>query len=238
MNNISSRIEWVFFDVGSTLTDEGPFEKYMLTHVFKTMQDMKLDLTRQVFNEKLREIVKTRKLGGGGYRSLIKELVLSFIDNTDQVQKIVEDYDAHVSKKYVEMQVLYPETESVLKQLSGRYSLGVVANQPREATQLIKNLGLAQYLKVAALSEQVGFSKPDRRIFLNALEAARCKPEKAMMAGDRLDNDVAPAKHLGMLTVRVKRGMMVSQKPLSKTEMPDYEVCSLEDLISILESLR
>jgi len=236
MSNVSSRIEWVFFDVGSTLTDEGPFEKYMLEYVFKTMRDIKLDLNRRVFNETLREVVETRKLGGGGYRSLIKELVLSFTNDINQVQKVVEAYKTHVSKKYVEMQVLYPETKSVLKQLAGRYCLGVIANQPKETTKLIKKLGLTQYLKVAALSEQVGFSKPDPRIFLHALETAKCKPEKAMMVGDRLDNDIAPAKHLGMLTVRVKRGMMVYQKPLNKMEVPDYEIYSLEELVSILKS--
>jgi len=238
MSNRSSRIEWFFFDIGSTLTDEGPFEKFMLEYVFKTMRDMKLDLNRQVFDETLREVVETRKLGGGGYRSLIKELVLFFTDDMNQVKKIVEAYDTYVSKKYVEMQVLYPEIRGVLKQLAGKYGLGVIANQPKETTKLLENLGLTRFLKVVVLSEEVGFSKPDPRIFLYTLEVARCKPEKAMMVGDRLDNDIAPAKHLGMLTVRVKRGMMIYQKPLGETEVPDYEIYSLKDLIGILENLN
>ena len=31
-------------------------------------------------------------------------------------------------------------------------------------------------------------------------------PEQACMIGDRIDNDIVPAKELGMKTIRVKQG--------------------------------
>lgn len=234
MNGKLAELEWIFFDVGSTLTDEGPFEMFMFDFVYERMRQARRVVDRGAFEDAIREVVEKRKLGSGGYRSLIKELVLTFTDDTDQAQKVVDAFNLRVSAKYVEMQVLYPETKEVLKKLASSYGLGVIANQPRETTQFLNKLGLSEYLDVVVLSNCVGFAKPDSRIFLHALEEAKCKAEKAMMIGDRLDNDIAPAKSVGMLATRVKRGMMTCQVPLSELERPDYEIDSLRDLLTVL----
>jgi 8-oxo-dGTP diphosphatase/putative hydrolase of the HAD superfamily len=234
MNGKLAELEWIFFDIGSTLTDEGPFEKCMFNFVYERMREARIAVGRRTFEDVIREVVEKRKLGTGGYRSLIEKLVLAFTNDIDQAQKVVYAFNLRVSAKYVEMQVPYHETKEVLKTLASRYGLGVIANQPREAAQFLNKLRLSEYLDVVVLSDLVGFAKPDSRIFLRALEEAKCKPEKAMMVGDRLDNDIAPAKSVGMLTTRVKRGMMTCQVPLSELERPDYEIDSLQDLLMIL----
>ncbi len=81
------------------------------------------------------------------------------------------------------------------------------------------------------LSEEVGFRKPDREIFLLALDRARAEPQDAWMVGDRLDADVAPAKSLGMKTVRVLHDSEVSIIPANgDDELPDYEFKDLRPL--------
>jgi len=89
---------------------------------------------------------------------------------------------------------------------------------------------------VIVLSDEVGFSKPDTRIFFHALKVAGCEPEKAVMVGDRLDNDIGPAKSIGMTTVWVRRGLMTYQKPSTEMEKADYEIHTLEGLLTILKS--
>lgn len=37
-------------------------------------------------------------------------------------------------------------------------------------------------------------------------DVAKCKPENAVMIGDRIDNDIVPAKQLGMKTIWIKQG--------------------------------
>jgi FMN phosphatase YigB (HAD superfamily) len=49
-----------------------------------------------------------------------------------------------------------------------------------------------------------------------ALENAECKPENAVMIGDRLDNDIYPAKKLGFKTVHILRGFGRVQIPKSE----------------------
>lgn len=55
-------------------------------------------------------------------------------------------------------------------------------------------------------SAEEGISKPNPRIFEIALGRADCKAEHAVMIGDRIDNDVVPAKKMGMKTVWIRQG--------------------------------
>lgn len=54
------------------------------------------------------------------------------------------------------------------------------------------------------------------------------------MAGDRLDNDIAPANHTGMHTVRVLRGPGAYSEAQSADKQPEYTVSTLEELLNLL----
>jgi haloacid dehalogenase superfamily, subfamily IA, variant 1 with third motif having Dx(3-4)D or Dx(3-4)E len=73
-----------------------------------------------------------------------------------------------------------------------------------------------RFFSAFALSAEVGFSKPDQRIFEYALQQANCQPKNAVMVGDRLDNDIYPANIIGMTTVRVLQGVAKYQNPLNE----------------------
>ncbi len=42
-----------------------------------------------------------------------------------------------------------------------------------------------------------------------ALEHAKCQPHEAVMIGDRLDNDILPAKALGFKTDEIRRSISI-----------------------------
>ena len=52
------------------------------------------------------------------------------------------------------------------------------------------------------------------------------------MIGDRVDNDIIPAKKIGMKTVRVKQGMWKYWDALGEEEQADFEV---DDLNAVIE---
>ena len=70
----------------------------------------------------------------------------------------------------------------------------------------LHNWGVLQYFDVVAASAEAGYEKPDLRICKLALEQAGCNPQNAIMVGDRLENDIAPARQLGMKTIWVRQG--------------------------------
>lgn len=77
--------------------------------------------------------------------------------------------------------------------------------------------------------------KPNEEIFLRALRRAGCEPPEACMIGDRPDNDIAPAKRLGMRTIRVTQGLGGLMPVRREDERADATVPSLSALLMILE---
>ena len=97
------------------------------------------------------------------------------------------------------------------------------------------DFGIRLYIDLVIASAEEGFEKPDLRIFKLAFDRANCKPEEAVMVGDRLDNDIIPANKIGMTTVWIKQGFGGVAEPKSKDEQPDYTVDNLNELLSFFE---
>lgn len=128
----------------------------------------------------------------------------------------------------------YPEAKCVLDALSKRYPIGIIANQTPGTEARLKAWGLWQFISLCLPSAEIGTSKPDPAIFELATERSGCEPEHAVMIGDRIDNDVTPAKSLGWKTIRVKQGLFQAQVPMGPENTPDFEVRRLRDVLDIL----
>jgi HAD superfamily hydrolase (TIGR01662 family) len=129
----------------------------------------------------------------------------------------------------------YPDAEDILIYLRGKgYKIGVIANQPIGTAGRLEEYGLLRYVDVVAASAELGVAKPDKIIFNKALEMAGCTANESVMIGDRLDNDIIPAKELGMKTIWIRQGFAVYQNPHLSDEQPDYTVDNLLELKKIL----
>ncbi|MGK2739313.1 HAD family hydrolase [Tepidicaulis sp. LMO-SS28] len=118
-----------------------------------------------------------------------------------------------------------PGIEGVLAALRKRgLKLGIAANQPAKMHSKLAAAGLDLLFDHCVMSDEIGFRKPDPRLFLAVCEALNVGPAHAVMVGDRIDNDVSPARMLGMRTVRFKTGRHRLQRPRTWLEVPDVEV--------------
>jgi putative hydrolase of the HAD superfamily len=82
--------------------------------------------------------------------------------------------------------------------------LGLISNLslfPHKVREDLEQLGIAPYLDAAVFSSEVGFRKPDARIFLHTLNALGESPADAVFVGDRLNDDVVGAQAVGMRTI-------------------------------------
>jgi HAD superfamily hydrolase (TIGR01549 family) len=116
---------------------------------------------------------------------------------------------------------------AALERLAARYPLVMVANQGLHARGLLEAAGLDRHFTSLLLSDELGIAKPDERIFHLALEELGIEPERVAMLGDRLDLDVEPARRLGMLAIRIRRGPFTCQEPLRDEERPHLTFNSL-----------
>jgi putative hydrolase of the HAD superfamily len=135
---------------------------------------------------------------------------------------------------------LRPGIAELLARLAGQgLKLGVVANQPADAIERMRRAGIAHVFSHYALSGLVGLRKPDPEIFLDAARALGVPPARCIMVGDRIDNDIAPAKTVGMATIRFRAGRHARQRPRSRAETPDAEVVDVLELeAAIADILR
>ena len=99
----------------------------------------------------------------------------------------------------------------------------------------MKAYGLFPMLDLIVASAEEGVEKPDLRIFRAALERANCRPENAVMIGDRIDNDIVPAKKAGMMTIWIRQGFGGMAENLTAEETPDYCVRNLQELVELLK---
>ncbi len=110
---------------------------------------------------------------------------------------------------------LYPDAIPCLRALRDRgLKVLISGNQPVEAEAALQRLNLP--VDVIASSGGWGVSKPDPRFFAHVVDAAGVPPEEIAYVGDRLDNDVLPARAAGMMAVFVRRGpwgWMHAEKP-------------------------
>ena len=106
----------------------------------------------------------------------------------------------------------YPEAVEALRGLRAEgFRLGVLANQPASARADLDRAGITALCDGVWLSEAVGLSKPDPAFFRVALDAWALAPARVAYVGDRPDNDVAPAKMLGLTALRLRRGPHADQ---------------------------
>jgi HAD superfamily hydrolase (TIGR01662 family) len=100
---------------------------------------------------------------------------------------------------------LYPDALPCLRALlDAGYRVGVAANQPASTEAVVNALGLP--LDLVASSETWGLAKPDPRFFERIVSELAIPAGRIAYVGDRVDNDVGPARRAGMVSVFVRRG--------------------------------
>ena len=122
----------------------------------------------------------------------------------------------------------------MLEKLARKYKLGIIANQTAGTKNRLDKWGIGKYFDVVVASAEAGYAKPDLQIFELALEQSGCMAKNAAMIGDRLDNDIVPAKKLGMKTIWARQEFAKHQKINDKSAQPDYTVDNLNELLEIL----
>jgi len=203
-------IQWIFFDVGSTLVDETKAYDHRARDViagtnitFKQFADLRIALARQ---------------GLDGHSAAIKHFGLT------------------KTPWHSEDETPYADAKDTLASLSQRgYKLGIIANQKLGTSGRLESWGLREYFDIIVASAEIGYAKPDPRIFAKALELADCPAKQCVMVGDRLDNDMRPAKAIGMTTVWIKNGLAQYQSAQLGAGVADYSVERLSELLSIFK---
>jgi len=138
---------------------------------------------------------------------------------------------------------LVPGMAEVLRALrTGGYRLALVADsRPETPPNVLRQHGLYDLFEYLAISEVVGATKPDPRIFRAALDALGI-PEadygRVVMVGNNLERDVAGANRLGLVSVFYHLNERRRTQPLTPDETPQHTVTSPAELYDLMLRLE
>ncbi|MBU8828751.1 HAD family hydrolase [Mycolicibacterium goodii] len=115
--------------------------------------------------------------------------------------------------------------------------VGVAGNQPATVAHVLAASGLEA--DFVASSDSWGVAKPDPAFFIRLISHARVPAESILHVGDRLDNDVLPARAVGMRTVFIRRGPWGHIHALKdEVALADLRVDSLQELTMLFGAGR
>lgn len=200
---------YVFFDIGSTLVDE-----------------------RQAYDERARAMLKE---SGISFEQYTAKRIFFSQKGLDGDSEAARFFNLKKTPWPSGFERLFPNAERTLSYLKKKgYKLGIIANQLPGAKERLKDFGILECFETLAISSELGMQKPDERIFLWALEASMCTAHDAVMIGDRIDNDIIPAKRIGMKTIWINRNPNMTKLDSGLLGFADHTVYTLDGLRDLL----
>jgi HAD superfamily hydrolase (TIGR01549 family) len=210
-------IRWLFFDMGNTLISEEASTACRIQRLADAFD-------RHSARSTIEGITSAYREASEEFAPRLVTRVIEKLTGDLELRKLVEAEAPYPR----EMEVPYDGAIETLRLLSSRYQIGVIANQSPGSEGRLTRWGLLPFISVCVTSAEVGLEKPDPAIFDLALRRAGCTASEAVMIGDRLDNDIRPARLLGWKTLRVLQGPGRFQSPRDSFDEPDRTVASVK----------
>jgi HAD superfamily hydrolase (TIGR01509 family) len=190
-------IDWVFLDVGNVLFNDDPqnFEAYRLLY-----DTLRIRHPSYSFDSLMAEREERARSGENFILHTIAQRMLPQDEAKFALRNLrellLETYDRHN---------LWNERHlPVLEELRARWRLGIIANQPVECRNSLDRRGLREHFEIVAISDELHLHKPDVALYEWALTQSGCDPTRAVMIGDRRDNDIDPASRASMRTILLR----------------------------------
>jgi HAD superfamily hydrolase (TIGR01549 family) len=216
-------IEMVFLDIGGVMYDDSVYARSWM----RALRESGAEFTDEAFKA---EYAAARAAQSESFRRRLTRRFLGSDAELDAIEARAARYWAYPAT------ALYGDVVPCLETLAARYRLGVIANQPSSVRAAMERDGLTRFFEVWGVSDDLGMSKPDPRLFSHVLDTAGVSPTRSVMIGDRLDYDIRPAKTSGMRAIWVLRGEAPEEPTAAQLAEPDASVRSLEEVPETLES--
>lgn len=131
---------------------------------------------------------------------------------------------------------LYPGVKEILEQLRPRYLMSAISDgQSAYAVPELHAVGLLDYFKPVIVSGDLGYRKPDTRIFESALSGMGLNPSETLFIGNDMYRDVFGAQQLGIKTIFFKSNQGEHEKEGVK---PDYIIYNFSELLKAIHFFR
>lgn len=204
----------IFWDFQDTLAhNDWMVSKALYKVISKNETSLKLDI----------EDFKKKPLKGFPWQDYTKEylhltdseawwgnaenIFLNCYKELDIIEEKARNYAKMVREEFIKPEgfTLYEDTIETLKYFKEMgYSNIILSNHIPELPSIVNQLGLADYLVDCISSANVGYEKPNVKIYEHALKKHNY-PKEVWMVGDSITSDVRGPQALGIKGVLVRR---------------------------------
>jgi FMN phosphatase YigB (HAD superfamily) len=224
------KIKAIFFDLDDTLFDTfGQLVKEATRESCQAMIQAGLNADLETCVQKRGQFYLNKPK-----KNLYQELVSFFgvtENDTNVVAQIGEKafYDREVAASIK----IFPGAISLLQTLENKYHLYLVtAGESKTQKQKVKHLEIETFFRqILYVDTRRGQTK--KHAFEQVVSENFYKFEECLSVGNRIDQEIAEAKELGMQTCYVKHGQYVYLSATRPEEIPDFTIDKIRDLISV-----
>jgi putative hydrolase of the HAD superfamily len=227
----------IFFDIDDTLYSTSEFAALARRNA---IENMRAHGFRMAVDDALREL-----------QEVVREFSSNYEHHFDKLlRRVPKHYWEGVSSTILVAAAVVGYHETKFRELRPYEDAVDVLHALREQTELklgviSSGLGLKQSEKLVRLgvvnlfepkgifiSDEIGISKPNQKLYLRACKEFGVRPSEAMYVGDRPRMDVDPCNRIGMITVLNRR---TSREYVPGETEPDFEIHNFFDLLEILK---
>ncbi|MBP8299172.1 MAG: HAD-IA family hydrolase [Planctomycetes bacterium] len=231
-------LDAIFFDIDDTLFSTSVFADKARRGAIDAMIRAGLRADRAEALRELDEIIAEFSSNySGHFDKVLDRLGPESTEGHNRAVIVAAGVVAYHSTKWRELKV-YDDVYEVLKWLAstsplrGIISAGITIKQ---AEKLVR-LEVLEFLTPSAIffTDQVGFSKPNPKLYRRVLQRMKLSPGRCLYVGDNPTHDIDPCNREGWSTVRIRRsGRHAAEEGATK---PTYEIRDFFELRRILQS--
>ncbi|PGP65958.1 2-haloalkanoic acid dehalogenase [Bacillus cereus] len=218
----------MLFDLDDTLLDrDKAVDKLFLFVLEKCYEDVS-DIVKNNMLQKFKEYDK-REYGIRDKTIVLESLFNEFAPKYRLPHNYIQDF---WNENFPKCFSIDQNTIHFLNHIKRRFKIGIITNGSthRQKAKII-NTNLNNYFDTIIISEEVGLSKPDKRIFELALNKLNVQPENTLFVGDDLEKDIAGCQNANI------KGVWFNPQIIKNTAeiQPYAEINTLDSLLSYVK---
>jgi putative hydrolase of the HAD superfamily len=234
-------VKAIGFDLDDTLCDYEKSARISRMKMFdcavSKCNGLKLSQFRKAYDKTLENIINEYEGAAIFLRMSGEETRLELISRALRAcgfydPRLAEDLVKTYGRERRKTLKLFPNALCVLSSLRRKYSLSLVTNGPSDIQrEEIEDLRIAGYFDHIIIAGEVGYAKPDPRIFNLLIAKYAIPPSQILYVGNSQEEDVMCAFKAGLKVAWLNRK---GEKMKKEIPNPHYEIKSLSKLLDAL----
>ena len=231
-------LDAIFFDIDDTLFSTTVFADKARRNAIDAMIRAGLNAKRPDAIRELEDVIQEFSSNyGSHFDKVLDRLGVNSHEGNNRAVIVAAGVVGYHGTKESDLKV-YDDVYSTLQWLSSKPVIrGIISAgfTIKQAEKLVR-LDVLEFVTASAVffTDQVGFSKPNPKLYRRVLETLNLQPERCVYVGDNPTHDIDPCNNDGWTTVRIRRSGRYAQ--IEGETKADYEIRDFLELRRILET--